>query len=90
MQHLNISTAAILANLKIDALNPMQEASLIANAQHDNVVLLSATGSGKTLAFMLPVLPLLDAANKNTQALIIVPSRELAQQIEDVFRLENY
>ncbi|MDI9364166.1 MAG: DEAD/DEAH box helicase [Flavobacterium sp.] len=86
MQHLPISTATILANLKIDALNPMQEASLLANAQHNNVILLSATGSGKTLAFMLPVLPLLDAANKNTQALIIVPSRELAQQIEDVFK----
>lgn len=86
MQQNNFSTATILANLKIDALNEMQEASIKANEQHDNIVLLSATGSGKTFAFMLPVLPLLDAANKNTQALIIVPSRELAQQIEDVFK----
>ncbi len=86
MQNTNYSIENILSNLKIDALNEMQEASLTANKQHDNTVLLSATGSGKTLAFMLPILPLLDPANKNTQALIIVPSRELAQQIEDVFK----
>lgn len=41
----------ILANLKIDALNSMQVASLAANKTHSDVVLLSATGSGKTLAF---------------------------------------
>ncbi len=54
--------------------------------KHDNVILLSATGSGKTLGFLLPVLQLLDPANKKTQALIIVPSRELALQIEKVFK----
>ena len=86
MQETNYSLDTILSNLQIDALNPMQEASLEANKQHDNVLLLSATGSGKTLAFLLPILQLLDATNKQTQAMIIVPSRELAQQIEDVFR----
>ena len=86
MQETNYSFDTILSNLKIESLNPMQEASLEANKQHDNVLLLSATGSGKTLAFLLPILQLLDASNKQTQVLIIVPSRELAQQIEDVFR----
>ncbi|MDQ0107236.1 ATP-independent RNA helicase DbpA [Chitinophaga terrae (ex Kim and Jung 2007)] len=76
----------ILTNLKIDALNEMQEASLKANKEHKDVILLSATGSGKTLAFLLPVLERLDPANKKTQALIVVPSRELALQIEKVFR----
>jgi superfamily II DNA/RNA helicase len=64
----------------------MQLASIEANKQHADVMLLSATGSGKTLAFLLPVLQLLDANNKQTQAMIIVPSRELAQQIDDVFK----
>ena len=64
----------------------MQVAAVDAGKQDNDMILLSATGSGKTLAFMLPVLELLDASNKNTQALIIVPSRELAQQIEVVFR----
>ncbi len=86
MQDTDYSLDTILSNLQIDALNPMQEASLEANKQHDNVLLLSATGSGKTLAFLLPILQLLDVSNKQTQAMIIVPSRELAQQIEDVFR----
>ncbi len=82
----NISTETILSNLKIKALNAMQSASLEANHQHDNIILLSATGSGKTLAFLLPIVERLDTNNKLTQALIIVPSRELAQQIELVFK----
>ena len=76
----------ILSNLKIKSLNEMQLASVEANKQHDDVILLSATGSGKTIAFLLPLLQRMEADNKNTQALIIVPSRELAQQIEQVFR----
>ena len=54
--------------------------------KNNNVLLLSATGSGKTLAYLLPLVKLLDPANKNTQAIIIVPSRELALQIESVFK----
>ncbi len=76
----------ILANLNIEALNEMQLASVAANKEHDNVLLLSATGSGKTLAFLLPVLERLDASLRTTQALIVVPSRELALQIESVFK----
>ena len=76
----------ILSRLNIDALNEMQIASIEANEKHDDVILLSATGSGKTLAFLLPILSLLDAANKKTQAIIVVPSRELALQIEKVFK----
>jgi superfamily II DNA/RNA helicase len=76
----------VLSNLKIDMLNEMQLASIEANEKHNDVLLLSATGSGKTLAFLLPLLGLMDEKNKRTQALIIVPSRELAQQIEQVFR----
>lgn len=81
-----VSTQDILSRLKIDALNAMQEASIEAGKTHDNIILLSATGSGKTLAFLFPILGLLDESNKKTQALIITPSRELAQQIEQVFK----
>ena len=86
MDHNKYSVPNILANLKIEALNPMQEASLTANKQHDDIILLSATGSGKTLAFLLPILQLIDDTSKQTQAIIIVPSRELALQIEQVFK----
>ncbi|MEN0052232.1 MAG: DEAD/DEAH box helicase [Mucilaginibacter sp.] len=74
-----------LLNLKINALNPMQEAAISA-AKKSDVILLSPTGSGKTLGFLLPLLSLLDPELQTVQALIMVPSRELALQIEQVFR----
>ncbi|MES2880993.1 MAG: DEAD/DEAH box helicase, partial [Bacteroidota bacterium] len=86
MQQKNFSTETILANLRIEALNEMQVATVATAAEHNNLILLSPTGSGKTLAFLLPVVHGLDAANKKTQAIIIVPSRELALQIETVFK----
>jgi len=49
-----------LSNLKIKALNEMQQASIEANEQHADVILLSDTGSGKTLAFLLPILQAYD------------------------------
>ena len=64
----------------------MQTASIEANQQHSDVILLSATGTGKTLAFLLPILPLLDESSRLTQAMIVVPSRELALQIDQVIR----
>lgn len=77
----------ILSNLKIDNLNEMQLASIEANKTSEDIILLSSTGSGKTIAFLLPILDKLDEQNKNTQALVVVPSRELAIQIEQVFKL---
>ena len=86
MQTKSRSIGDILSRLDIDALNDMQKASIGANEKHDNLVLLSATGSGKTLGFLLPILQLLDPDKKKIQAIIIVPSRELALQIEKVFK----
>ena len=84
MQSFNLP--AVLENLKIEKLNEMQLASIEAIKNNPEVILLSATGSGKTLAFLLPVIQLLNPDINNVQALIIVPSRELAIQIDDVFR----
>ncbi len=86
MQSNTISIEQALEKLKINALNEMQLASLEANKKQKDLILLSATGSGKTLAFLLPLLQVLDASSKETQAMIIVPSRELALQIEKVFK----
>lgn len=76
----------ILSALQIDALNEMQLASIKANQEADNVILLSDTGSGKTLGFLIPILESLDQTVAGTQALIVVPSRELALQIENVWK----
>jgi superfamily II DNA/RNA helicase len=86
MSQKNYSSETILNNLRIDALNEMQSTTIEAFGQHNNIILLSPTGSGKTLAFLLPIVNSLDAGNKKSQALIIVPSRELALQIESVFK----
>jgi ATP-independent RNA helicase DbpA len=74
-----------LQNLKITSLNEMQQAAISA-AKNGDVILLSPTGSGKTLAFLLPVLNLLNTEIQTVQVMILVPSRELALQIEQVFR----
>lgn len=77
----------LLAPLKIDELNELQLAALQAGQTNQDLVLLSDTGSGKTLGFLLPVLALMEEQMAGTQALVIVPSRELAIQIEQVFKL---
>jgi len=76
----------VLEKLKIRSLNEMQVASKTATDKGDDVVLLAPTGSGKTLAFLLPVLKNLKTEFNGVQALILVPSRELALQIEQVFK----
>lgn len=86
MRYNNIPLDTILASLQIKELNEMQLASLKANAENDNIILLSSTGSGKTLAFLLQIVQLLTKESKKVQALILVPSRELAIQIDEVFR----
>ena len=76
----------ILEKLNIEQLNPMQEEAQVAIHTCPEVVLLSPTGTGKTLAFLLPIIAELDPKASEVQALILVPSRELAIQIEQVAR----
>jgi superfamily II DNA/RNA helicase len=76
----------ILEKLGIKTLNPMQEETIKAIHSGNNVVLLSPTGTGKTVAFLLPIIEKLDTNCPEIQVLILVPSRELAIQIEQVIR----
>lgn len=76
----------ILEKLNIAALNPMQKEAITVIVKSVNTVLLSPTGTGKTLAFLLPLIQGLDMNISGVQALILVPSRELAIQIEQVAR----
>lgn len=73
-------------NLNIDSLNGMQKQMLETAQRPHDIILLSPTGSGKTLAFLLPVLQRIDPRAAGVQALVLVPSRELALQIESVLR----
>src|SRR5690606_25350180 len=75
----------ILKTLNIPALNQMQEQTIKSWDQARNLLILSPTGTGKTLAFLLPIAARLTDAD-SVQALIVVPSRELALQIFQVFK----
>ncbi|MFZ4401799.1 MAG: DEAD/DEAH box helicase [Bacteroidales bacterium] len=77
---------SILSNFNITELNEMQQACMKVIPEPNDVILISPTGSGKTLGFLLPVLQLLVKEKNEVQVLILVPSRELAIQIEKVFK----
>ena len=70
-------------------LNPMQLEAGKTIQQHHNVLLLSPTGSGKTLAYLLPLIARIDASLDSLQAVVVVPSRELAAQVEQVFKSQT-
>lgn len=76
----------LLLNLGIESLNEMQIAAQETILKDANVLLLSPTGSGKTLAFLLPIFETLEPETAGVQCLILVPSRELGLQIEQVWK----
>ncbi len=76
----------MISLLRIDELNVLQSEALEIAQQDGDLLVLSDTGSGKTLAFLLLLLASMDDGAPGTQALVIVPSRELAIQIEQVFK----
>ena len=79
------SISEILKKLSINELSPMQLSALNAISEdHNDVIILSPTGSGKTLAYQLPLTELVDSQSDSVQAIVIVPSRELALQSVNV------
>ena len=88
MKHLQLNEyqCRALEKLSIASLTPMQETALSTARESDNVILLSPTGTGKTLAYLLPLIEHLSIEASCVQAIIIVPSRELAIQIETVLK----
>ncbi len=78
--------SSTLKKLGVEQLNSMQQEASQVIRKSKNTVLLSPTGTGKTLAFLLPIIAELDPQLEQIQALIIVPARELAIQIEQVLR----
>lgn len=76
----------VLKRIKIDSLNPMQQEMWAVGDKANDMILLSPTGSGKTLAYMLPLCRHINVDSENLQAVVVMPSRELAQQSEDVLK----
>lgn len=74
-----------LTQLGYENTTPIQEQTVVAFANGKDVVGQSQTGTGKTAAFTLPLLNVLDPDLKKIQAIILVPTRELAQQTQEEF-----
>lgn len=78
--------AQFLKNLSFSAFNPMQEDVIGKSRSTAHLLVLAPTGSGKTLAYLIAILARLNAKDKGVQAIVVAPSRELALQIEQVFK----
>jgi superfamily II DNA/RNA helicase len=77
---------SILSKIGFKELNNLQKETLEKSKVSNDMFILSQTGSGKTFAFLLPLFLRLDENSSDIQAVILAPSRELAMQIEGVFR----
>ncbi len=74
-----------------DKATPVQELAIPAILRGDDLIACAQTGTGKTAAFVLPVLNNLTADHKHeTSVLIIVPTRELAIQIDQAIQGFTY
>ncbi|MDR5829936.1 ATP-dependent RNA helicase DbpA [Caballeronia sp. LP006] len=83
---LNEAMQTNLQQLGYTSMTPIQAASLpLALAGHD-LIAQAKTGSGKTAAFTLPLLAKLDARQFAVQALVLCPTRELADQVTQEIR----
>ncbi len=73
-----------VSDLGFTAPTPVQKTAIPAGVAGRDVLGCAATGSGKTAAFILPILQhLLKKERGHTRALVIVPTRELAAQVEE-------
>ncbi|MFA5794319.1 MAG: DEAD/DEAH box helicase [Candidatus Brocadiia bacterium] len=75
---------SILEQIKFKAPTPIQAKVIPLAIQGQDIVGIAQTGTGKTLAFVIPIVQTL--AQKDICALVLAPTRELALQIEEVFR----
>lgn len=79
---LSQSVLEVLAQLGFEKPTPVQEKAIPMLLQQNptDFIGLAQTGTGKTAAFGLPLIDLIDTDKRTTQALILAPTRELAQQ----------
>lgn len=76
---------------KYDEMFPIQEQSIPPLLEGKDVIGQAHTGSGKTAAFSIPMIEKLDGSKPYAQALVVVPTRELALQVTDEFnKLAKY
>jgi ATP-dependent RNA helicase DeaD len=78
------ATVRALARQGIETPTPIQAQAIPPLLDGRDVIGQSRTGSGKTIAFGLPLVECVDPTLRHVQALVLVPTRELASQVGDV------
>jgi ATP-dependent RNA helicase RhlE len=85
------SLVEILEKQEYKSPYPIQKAAIPVIMKGRDVLGIAPTGSGKTASYVLPVLSRLkqrkEAKNRQVDVLVLVPTRELAEQVKDVFTL---
>ncbi|TPE46423.1 DEAD/DEAH box helicase [Pontibacter mangrovi] len=84
---LNKQLLQALQALQYTSPTPIQEQAIPLLLQHLDVAGQAETGSGKTAAFGLPLLQSINPALQQVQALVVVPTRELAVQVRQELKL---
>jgi ATP-dependent RNA helicase RhlE len=83
-------SAALIARLnanKFEIPTPVQAAAIPPALEGRDVLATAQTGTGKTLSFLIPIMEMLQKTeSRGAQALILLPTRELAMQVEAAFR----
>ncbi|MFB1297673.1 DEAD/DEAH box helicase [Mycobacterium sp. pW049] len=79
------SVLQAVADVGYESPSPIQAATIPAMLAGSDVVGLAQTGTGKTAAFAIPILSKIDTDSRNTQALVLAPTRELALQVAEAF-----
>ena len=81
---LQSATLNTLTNMEITEPTPIQAEAIPALLAGRDLIGQSATGSGKTLAYSIPLVERLSSNRRVVQALVLVPTRELAVQVNAV------
>lgn len=83
---LSARSVATLDYLGFTAPSPIQDQSILPALEGRDIIGLANTGTGKTAAFLLPIIDKLSQSSELVSVLVLAPTRELAQQIDDEFR----
>ena len=83
--HIHPDVLQAVSDVGYEIPSAIQAATIPALLAGSDVVGLAQTGTGKTAAFAIPILSKIDVASKDTQALVLAPTRELALQVAEAF-----
>ncbi|MDO4330804.1 MAG: DEAD/DEAH box helicase [Lachnospiraceae bacterium] len=92
-ENLNLSDAILraVADMGFEAASPIQAQAIPAQLEGHDMIGQAQTGTGKTAAFGIPLLQKIDPENKKLQAIVLLPTRELAIQVaEEIRRLAKF